>query len=42
MPEHLRERAGTLALDRGYDSLKMIQTAKGYGITPIVDIRRAH
>ena len=39
MPDYLKERAQTLSLDRGYDSLKMIQAIKDCGIKPIVDIR---
>jgi hypothetical protein len=39
MPEQLKDRAECLMLDKGYDSLKMIQTVKSAGIIPIVDIR---
>ena len=39
IPAWLEERGKSLALDRGYDSKKMIQTIKGIGILPIVDIR---
>lgn len=34
-----RARARTLALDRGYDSRKMIEQIKSAGISPVVDIR---
>ena len=37
--ETRREIAKYLLLDRGYDSEKMIQTIKGMGITPVIDIR---
>jgi len=39
MPERLKERAQYLMLDRGYDSIKMIQETKNAGIIPIIDIR---
>jgi len=41
MPEQLKERALYLMLDKGYDSLKLIQEAKEAGIIPIVDIRNS-
>ena len=37
--EGRRRIAEFLLLDRGYDSLNMIQTIKGAGIIPVVDIR---
>lgn len=37
--EERRRIAEFLLLDRGYDSLDMIQTIKGAGIIPVVDIR---
>lgn len=39
LPTELRERAKTLALDRGYDSGGMIKAVKGHGMAPIIDIR---
>jgi hypothetical protein len=39
MPSPLRIRIEYLMLDKGYDSTEMIQTVKGAGILPIVDIR---
>ena len=39
MPSLLTSRIEYLMLDRGYDSTEMIQTIKGAGIIPIVDIR---
>jgi len=39
MQETMRNKICYLSLDRGYDSTEMIQTAKSYGIKPIVDIR---
>ena len=39
LPEQIKERGKYLMLDRGYDSLKMIQEVKNAGLAPIVDIR---
>jgi hypothetical protein len=39
MPKALKERADTLSLDRGYDSIAMIKCVKNAGIIPVVDIR---
>jgi len=39
LPDDLKERAKTLALDKGYDSTDLIKHVKGLGIIPIVDIR---
>lgn len=39
MPGELKRRAEYFLLDRGYDSLEMIQQIKAAGIRPIVDIR---
>jgi hypothetical protein len=39
MPKKMKERAYTLSLDRGYDSIDMIKAIKGAGIVPVVDIR---
>lgn len=38
LSDRTRERADTLALDRGYDSTAIIKEIKNSGITPIVDI----
>jgi hypothetical protein len=39
MPDALKARIHTLALDKGYDAAAMIQRIKSAGIIPIVDIR---
>jgi hypothetical protein len=39
LPSPVTSRMEHLLLDRGYDSTGTIQTVKGYGIRPIVDIR---
>ena len=39
MPESLRSGISYLSLDKGYDSIEMIQVLKGFGISPIIDIR---
>ena len=39
LPCDLRNQANYLLLDKGYDSTQMIQEIKGFGISPIVDIR---
>jgi hypothetical protein len=39
LPDKIRGSIKHLLLDRGYDSTEIIQTVKGMGITPVVDIR---
>ena len=41
LPEPMQKNAQTIALDRGYDSIGMINTIKGAGIKPVVDIRNS-
>lgn len=39
MPGKQKERARSMALDRGYDSTDMIKTVKSAGMLPVIDIR---